>query len=163
MGHSGKSTPRPHRAKPRPTLPRAQRKRAQPHWAKLAVLSVLALGGITLVMSSFRTPLPTSLTRAVVLPNLTEAERIGLGYFTVHCQACHGENGRGTRVGPPLVHKIYEPSHHGDGAFVRAVRKGVVAHHWRFGNMPALPAVTDHEVNAIIRYIRALQRANGIR
>lgn len=114
-------------------------------------------------MSSFRTPLPTSLTRAVVLPNLTEAERIGLGYFAVHCQAYHGENGRGTRVGPPLVHKIYEPSHHGDGAFVRAVRKGVVAHHWRFGNMPALPAVTDHEVNAIIRYIRALQRANGIR
>jgi mono/diheme cytochrome c family protein len=96
------------------------------------------------------------------VPDLTEVERIGLGYFTVHCQACHGENGRGTRVGPPLAHKIYEPSHHADGAFVRAVRQGVVAHHWRFGNMPALPAVTDHEVNAIIRYVRALQRANGI-
>lgn len=129
MGHTGKPTPHPRRAKTRPTLRRSQRTLAQPHWAKITVLSVFVLGGIAVVTSRFRTPSPTSLTRVFVLPNLTEAERIGLGYFIVHRQACHGENGRGTRVGPPLVHKIYEPSHHGDGAFGRAVRQGVVAHH----------------------------------
>ena len=162
MDHSGRRTPHPHGPKGRPTLHRPQRTRGKPHWAKLAVLSVLALGGIALAMSSLRTPSPAARSEAFVLPDLTEPERIGLGYFTVHCQACHGENGRGTSAGPPLVHKIYEPSHHGDGAFVRAVRQGVVAHHWRFGNMPALPAVTDTQVSAIIRYVRALQRANGI-
>lgn len=30
------------------------------------------------------------------------------------------------------------------------------------GHMPALPAVTDHEVIAIIHNVRALQRANDI-
>ena len=163
MGHSGKLTPHARRPKTLPTPPRPQRKQAQRHWATLAILAVLSLGGIALVVNSFRAASRAPRSEVFVLPNLNDAERVGLGYFALHCQACHGENGRGTRVGPPLVHKIYEPSHHGDGAFVRAVRQGVVAHHWRFGNMPALPAVTDPEVNAIIRYIRALQRANGIR
>ncbi len=162
MSRSGKSTSHPRRPKARPVPTPAQRTRAQPHWVKITILSVLVLGAIASVITSLRTPSPSPLTVAFNIPNLNEAERIGLGYFTMHCQVCHGENGRGTRAGPPLVHKIYEPSHHGDGAFVRAARQGVVAHHWRFGNMPALPAVTDHEVNAIIRYVRALQRANGI-
>jgi hypothetical protein len=29
--------------------------------------------------------------------------------------------------------------------------------------MPSLPAVTDAEIAAIIAYVRALQRANGIK
>ena len=69
----------------------------------------------------------------------------------------------GTQIGPPLVHKIYEPSHHSDAAFLLAVRNGTVQHHWNFGNMPAQPTVTDAETREITLYVRALQREAGIR
>jgi hypothetical protein len=60
------------------------------------------------------------------------------------------------------VHKIYEPSHHGNESFQRAVAMGVRAHHWPFGNMPKVAGVTRAEVSTIITYVRELQRANGI-
>ncbi|MDH4228424.1 MAG: cytochrome c [Nitrospirota bacterium] len=81
--------------------------------------------------------------------------------FLDHCARCHGERGVGTNQGPPLVHKIYEPNHHPDAAFYRAAAQGVRAHHWQFGDMPAVGA--DHDqVTAIIGYVRALQREAGI-
>ena len=39
-------------------------------------------------------------------------------------------------AGPPLVHKIYQPGHRSDMAFVLAAQNGVRAHHWPFGNRP---------------------------
>lgn len=86
----------------------------------------------------------------------------GKEYFENDCAACHGQNGIGTENGPPLVHKIYEPGHHSDQSFYRAVSVGVRQHHWSFGNMPARPDVSQDEVTAIIKYVRELQRANGI-
>ena len=65
-------------------------------------------------------------------------------------------------MAPPLVHKIYEPSHHGDAAFLLAAKQGVRAHHWKFGNMPAVEGVTQAGVLNIIAYVRALQKENGI-
>ena len=51
--------------------------------------------------------------------------------FDLKCAACHGGNGAGQDgVAPPLIHKIYEPSHHGDEAFQRAAKLGVRSHHW---------------------------------
>lgn len=83
--------------------------------------------------------------------------------FAANCASCHGENAAGRDgIAPPLVHKIYEPSHHGDMSFVIAVRNGVRAHHWSFGGMPPVEGVTDSEITAIIAYVRELQRANGI-
>jgi hypothetical protein len=38
----------------------------------------------------------------------------------------------------------------------------VRAHHWRFGNMPPVDGVNRAEVEKIVAYVRALQRANGI-
>lgn len=86
----------------------------------------------------------------------------GEAKFNTHCARCHGERAAGTDHGPPLVQKIYEPSHHGDGAFYRAVANGVRAHHWPYGNMPKIPDVTDDEVAEIIQYVRWLQRQAGI-
>jgi hypothetical protein len=51
---------------------------------------------------------------------------------------------------------------HADIAFELAVRRGVRAHHWRFGDMPAAPSVLPSEVPPIVQYVRELQRANGI-
>lgn len=82
--------------------------------------------------------------------------------FNAKCAVCHGQHAAGTRQGPPLVHRYYEPGHHSDMAFVLAVRRGVRAHHWRFGNMAPVPGVSDTEIRDIIDYVRALQRANGI-
>ncbi len=82
--------------------------------------------------------------------------------FAALCAGCHGMAGRGTDVGPPLVHKIYEPSHHADVAFMRAVAQGVRAHHWAFGNMPNVTGATPGDVETIIPYVRWLQREAGI-
>ncbi len=82
--------------------------------------------------------------------------------FNELCARCHGMAGRGTNAGPPLVHKIYEPSHHADFAFMRAAMQGVRAHHWKFGNMPKISEATPDDVTQIIPYVRWLQRQAGI-
>ncbi|SFI54711.1 c-type cytochrome [Jannaschia pohangensis] len=101
---------------------------------------------------------------SVTLPeNLSEAATVGKALFEGECAVCHGVNAAG-RVGvaPPLVHRIYEPGHHGDESFQRAVALGVQAHHWPFGDMPAVEGVTRADVEMIVAYVRELQRANGI-
>lgn len=100
----------------------------------------------------------------VTVPETLSAKaELGKVAFDAKCAACHGLNAAGQDgVAPPLVHKIYEPSHHGDAAFLMAARNGVRAHHWRFGNMPPVEGVTDSDVKMIIAYVRELQRVNGI-
>lgn len=87
----------------------------------------------------------------------------GSALFAKNCASCHGWNAEGTDKGPPLAHQTYEPSHHGDDAFYRAVRQGVQSHHWQFGNMPPVAGVTDDEIAQMISYVRAKQVAIGIR
>jgi mono/diheme cytochrome c family protein len=88
--------------------------------------------------------------------------QVGETKFNSSCAACHGKEAAGTDHGPPLVHKIYEPNHHGDPAFQRAVANGVRAHHWEFGNMPKIEGVTPEDVDQIVKYVRWLQRQAGI-
>jgi mono/diheme cytochrome c family protein len=78
------------------------------------------------------------------------------------CRTCHGPFGTGTEAGPPLVHTIYEPSHHSDAAFRLAITRGVRAHHWSFGNMPPVPAMDSAGIADVIAYVRWLQRKAGI-
>ena len=87
----------------------------------------------------------------------------GEALYTETCAACHGVDAAGQEgVAPPLVHKIYEPGHHGDLSFQRAVKFGVKAHHWRFGDMAPVEGLTEGDVVMITRYVRELQRENGI-
>lgn len=86
----------------------------------------------------------------------------GQQLFDKFCSRCHGAGGRGTDQGPPLVHIIYEPNHHGDMAFYMAAGKGVRHHHWNFGDMPPVEGVTASEVGHIIAYVRRQQRRAGI-
>lgn len=101
-------------------------------------------------------------TRELVIPTLSETAEIGQSLFEGNCAACHGPNASGSENGPPLVHRIYEPSHHGDASFYSAVANGVRAHHWRFGAMPRIEGISEDDVTKIIAYVRELQRANGI-
>lgn len=90
-----------------------------------------------------------------------EAPR-GRELFDANCATCHGEGALGTESGPPLVHPLYVPGHHNDYAIRRAVRNGVPAHHWFFGDMPPVVGVSDDELEQIILYVRERQRAGGI-
>lgn len=98
----------------------------------------------------------------VRVPALSDVAARGKIAFDANCAACHGASASGTDQGPPLVHDIYNPGHHADGAFFLAARLGVRQHHWPFGNMPPQPQVTEQQVAAIVRYVRELQVANGI-
>jgi mono/diheme cytochrome c family protein len=101
---------------------------------------------------------------AVTMPvAFAPQEQMGAKSFEENCAACHGANAAGREgMGPPLVHIIYEPSHHGDQSFHLAVMNGVRAHHWPFGNMPPVKGLARSDVETIVAYVRALQRANGI-
>lgn len=82
--------------------------------------------------------------------------------FNGKCASCHGQLAAGTEIGPPLVHPYYEPNHHADIAFERAVAFGVQAHHWRFGPMPPIPGLDESQVAGITAYVRWLQRQAGV-
>ena len=99
----------------------------------------------------------------VAEPRLSETAAEGKTLFDTNCAACHGASGSGSDQGPPLIHRIYVSSHHGDMSFYMAVRQGTPAHHWSFGDMPAQPQVSPGDIPAIILYIREVQAENGIR
>ena len=101
-------------------------------------------------------------TISVKVPELSPLAARGQTAFDANCAACHGVNAAGTDKGPPLVHNIYNPGHHADGAFFFAAKNGVRGHHWPFGDMPPQPQVSDDQIASIVRYVRELQRANGI-
>ncbi|MFN8583363.1 MAG: cytochrome c [Gemmatimonadaceae bacterium] len=82
--------------------------------------------------------------------------------YVASCARCHGTFGLGTDSGPPLVHAIYAPSHHADAAFQLAVRQGVRAHHWTYGNMPPVAGVSDADADQVTAYLRWLQSEAGI-
>jgi len=95
---------------------------------------------------------------------LSPEAKVGQQAFAANCASCHGTNAEGRAgIAPPLIHKIYEPGHHSDMAFVMAARNGVRAHHWPFGNMAPVPGLTDPDLAGIIRFVREVQAANGIR
>lgn len=65
--------------------------------------------------------------------NLTPplSKRVGRLFRFPPRQNAAGKHG----LAPPLVHRIYEPDHHGDRAFLSTVQNGVQSHHWDFCGM----------------------------
>lgn len=100
--------------------------------------------------------------RAIPTSQLSKLAQLGERAFNANCSTCHGQNGAGTDKGPPLIHQVYNPGHHSDEAFYRAVARGSRQHHWLFGDMPPQPQVSREQVAQIIAYVRQLQVANGI-
>lgn len=139
----------------------------------IAIAAILVAGGVGYAMWP-TVPHTTTTDAAIVMEDgvlanvllpdtLSQNAQIGQLAYEAKCAACHGVNAAGQDgVAPPLVHVIYEPSHHGDEAFQRAAAVGVRGHHWPFGDMPPVEGVTRGDVTMIIAYIRELQRANGI-
>jgi mono/diheme cytochrome c family protein len=144
------------------------------------IAAFFVLGGAAVVWQQFQPSSPAAghsmtppdlssvgdgdpIAEVMVPAELSANAQIGKQVFDGVCAACHGANAAGQNgVAPPLVHKIYEPSHHGDASFLLAAKNGVRAHHWQFGNMPPIEGLTDGDVKMIVAYVRELQRANGI-
>ncbi len=129
-------------------------------WLALGAVGIVAIG-----VAAWRLSQPDADDGAHLVVKTTQLSATaanGGKLFAAKCAACHGANAAGSNKGPPLVHKIYEPNHHGDGSFLAAARNGARAHHWPYGDMPPVPGISDKEVAQIVVYVRELQRANGI-
>lgn len=85
----------------------------------------------------------------------------GEALYAERCASCHGSDLRGTGEGPSHLSMVYEPGHHPDESFEAAVRQGVREHHWNFGDMPVIQGLGDEDVEAIIQYVRTVQKAEG--
>ncbi len=125
-------------------------------------IPALIAGGALFGVWQFVAPSNGQTAQSVIVPELSQRGELGRVAFDNNCAQCHGENGSGTDSGPPLVHIIYEPNHHGDASFFSAAERGVRQHHWPYGDMAPQPQVSQEEMGDIIQYIRELQRANGI-
>jgi len=90
----------------------------------------------------------------------TDAGR-GVELYAANCASCHGSDLRGTDRGPSHLSIVYEPDHHGDDSFRSAIAQGARAHHWNFGDMPAVGGLDDDEVDSIIAFIRSEQEREG--
>ena len=92
-----------------------------------------------------------------------DAELVAQGepLYQANCASCHGADLRGTDKGPSHLSIVYEPNHHGDGAFVLAALRGVRQHHWSFGDMAPVPGLSEEDLEAIVAYVREQQRLNG--
>jgi mono/diheme cytochrome c family protein len=136
--------------------------RYAPSVSQLIVIAVM-ICGVALILSRLLSASDGVETVDVTMPReLSGLAQNGKILFEANCAECHGQAGGGTDQGPPLVHDIYNPGHHADISFLLAARNGVRAHHWPFGNMPPQPQVNEAQVEAIVRYVRELQAANGI-
>ena len=139
-------------------------------WAIVAIAAVAILAYVIFGQTSTDQAVPAnepsggSAIVSVKIPEtLSERAQIGELAFNAKCAVCHGPSAEGQNgVAPPLVHRIYEPNHHADIAFVLAAQNGVRSHHWTFGNMPPIEGLTKADVLNIATYIRELQRENGI-
>ena len=132
--------------------------------AILVGIIVIAAGGFVLFGTPANQTADTGAAMVVVkMPSLSSKATTGQERFAGNCALCHGVNADGREgKGPPLIHKIYEPNHHGDASFYSAALNGVRAHHWRFGNMPPVAGIKPEEVEYIITYVREVQRHTGI-
>lgn len=122
-------------------------------WPWALAVGVIAIAIIVLIGSQL----------SLTADSAQQQTQQGLLAYQNNCASCHGADLQGTRQGPPFLHQVYVPSHHGDEAFYRAIANGVRAHHWRFGDMPAVANVSRSEATDIIAYIREQQRAVGIK
>ncbi len=128
------------------------------------IIGIFILGGAYVMLKNNDGSNPSAAPHIVdvQLPQLSEMAKQGEELFNANCATCHGDNAGGTDNGPSLILSTYNPGHHADEAFFRAAQYGVTAHHWPFGNMPAITTVNRKDVEKIVRYIRELQIANGI-
>ena len=95
-----------------------------------------------------------------VIAALPAEAKAGHDTYLARCADCHGPRAEGTDRGPSLLHPAYRAEAMGDAAYRAAVRRGVRARLWGYGDMPAIPGVPGEELDAVIAFLRAVQAAS---
>jgi mono/diheme cytochrome c family protein len=79
--------------------------------------------------------------------------------FANNCAVCHGRAGEGVDdQGPSLLEAAYLADALSDEAIASAVRDGVASSDERWAPMPGFPRFDDEELDAVVGYVRELQR-----
>lgn len=117
------------------------------------VLIVAACGGDGAGTS--QSDAPTTSAPSVV------AAGSGAELYEATCAECHGTDLRGNDKGPSFLSSVYEPNHHTDESFRRAVRLGARQHHWPYGDMEPVEGLSDDDIEAIITFVREQQAILG--
>ena len=121
-------------------------------------------------MTSMAKPVLVGIVAAFVLascgsdePAATAPAPAGTGaeVYASSCASCHGEDLRGTDMGPSQLSIVYEPNHHPDDSYRAAIKNGAGQHHWDFGDMPPVEGLDDEQIEAVIAYIRSEQQRLG--
>jgi mono/diheme cytochrome c family protein len=132
----------------------AARRRALATWVGVVVVVVVAVVVLVVVLAGGDDEPAAS----------TPETRLAQGdeLFQANCATCHGQDLRGTFVGPPLLHEIYAPDQLADDDIRAAVANGVTPTNWDFSGMPAFPNLDTDDVEALIAYVRSSQQAAGL-
>jgi mono/diheme cytochrome c family protein len=79
--------------------------------------------------------------------------------FAANCAVCHGPAAQGVDdQGPSLLEDQYLADALPDEAVAAAIRDGVASSDDRWAPMPAFPRFDDDELEAVVGYVRELQR-----
>ena len=132
------------------------------------IVAVVVVGAIGTVVAAVtlgsnrevRDPM-TGATEFDIPPQDPQLVVQGEALYEAHCATCHGSDLRGTAAGPSQLSVIYQPGHHPDEAYALAVLNGVRSHHWDFGDMAPVPGLTKPRIDAIVAYVRQMQRTEG--
>lgn len=129
---------------------KAQRNRTLSWAIPVVVVAVAAIVAVLLVATGDSDDPPA--------PGSAEQVALGAEVFEQNCATCHGPEAGGGLAGPPLTNELYVPDHHPDSAIRAAVARGVQPHHWDYAAMPPITGLSEDEVDAVIAYIRDVQR-----
>jgi mono/diheme cytochrome c family protein len=133
----------------------AARRRKIAGWIGVGLFVVAAVVVLVVVLAGGDDDKPAASTPEA---RLAQGEEL----FQANCATCHGEDLRGTFVGPPLLHEIYAPDQLADDDIRAAVATGVSPKNWDFSGMPAFPSLDTDDIEALIAFVRSSQRAAGL-
>lgn len=133
---------------------KAQRRRTM-SWAIPVVVVAVALVVAVVVVATGGSDDPPA-------PGSPEQVALGQEVFDQSCATCHGPGGGGGLAGPPLTHEMYEGLTDADIRTV--IEQGKAPENWpRFeAGMTPVPGLSVTEVDAVIAYVRSVQREAGL-
>lgn len=145
-------------ADPHNIHPDAPRHKSPVLWMGLVMLILVVLTTMTMWGKE-----KISIKASPVIPELSAAAQHGREVINAKCAECHGVDGTGgSRKGPPILHPMYRDEIFPDFQFKRSVREGKREKNWRFGPMPAMPDLSDEDIDGVIAFVREVQTATGV-
>lgn len=133
--------------------PRRRQTRHMPGWLSVT----LAVGAVVLVVAGI---IAFVATRPSAKRASTQADAISAGkkVYVERCAICHGREGDGSAMGPPMFSG--ELAALSDDAYRTAIKDGVPNRRPQYGAMPP-QTMSSSEAAHVIAYIRSAQRGPG--